>query len=138
MASPGGVSVTDFVWAASTTIDDQLRGGLPPVVRDVLGDELVLLEFDLAGAAGELGDQVVGDSDDLPPRIAICPALAKLPLDSHLPTESVGEQGVVVRGQSGHRGEDRPTIEAAPAAIHHGEHLVGDDYMSVELQVTCT
>ena len=61
-----------------------LRRRHPPVPCDVLGDELVLLELDLAGAARELGDQLVADAGDLPLRVAVGAALAQFPLDAEV------------------------------------------------------
>ena len=65
-------------------LDDGLRRRHPTVPCDVLGDELVLLELDLAGAARELGDQVVADAGDLPLRVPVGAALAQLPLDAEV------------------------------------------------------
>ena len=79
----------------------ELHDGLgrrhPTVPCDVLRDELVLLQLDLAGAAGELGDQSIADADDLPLRIAVGAALAEFPLDPDVAAETVGQQRVVVR-----------------------------------------
>ena len=66
-------------------LDDGLGRRHPTVPGDVLGDEFVLLELDLAGAAGELGDQLIADADDLPLRVAVGAALAQFPLDAEVP-----------------------------------------------------
>nr|WP_238694806.1 hypothetical protein [Nocardioides caeni] len=105
------------------------------MASDVLRDELVLLELDLAGAAGELGDQVVSDADDLPSGIPVGSALPQLPLDAEVARQPVRQECVVVGRQAGARGEDRASVEAAPAAVHDGEDLVGDDDVRVELRV---
>ena len=130
-------------WAGSqgrlgAEFDNDLGRRHPPAPRDVLPDELVLLELDLAGAARELGGELIGDADDLPLRIAVGAAFAEFPLDADDPAESVGQQCVVVRGQSGDGGEHRPAVEAAPAAVHHGQHLVGHHLVGVELWIPGT
>ena len=80
-------------------------------------------------------------SSSLTPAISHCglrsaPRCRTFPLDAEVAGEPVGQQRVVVRRQPRHGGEDRAAVEAAPATVHHGQHLVGDDHVGVELRVS--
>jgi hypothetical protein len=71
-------------------------------------------------------------------RSAVPASVALLPLDAERPSQMVGQDRVVVRGQRMHRGVHRTAIQRAPTVLIDGADLVGHDDVRVQLRVTST
>lgn len=89
----------------------------------------------MPGAGGELGHQIVGHALDFPGRVPVAASLAGLPLHAEDAGELVGQSGVVeLRDGDDHR-VHRPAGEGPPAAVLHGQDLVADDDVRVQLRI---
>ncbi len=78
---------------------------------NVLVDEAVGLDVDVACAAGELRHQGLGDGGDRPGRVPVAAHVAGFPFDAEDAGHVVGEHGLVQFGEGDDGGVHRPAVE---------------------------
>ena len=112
--------------------------GTSTVVGDVLLDQAVGHFVDVAGAAGELLDEGLWDSGDLPGGVAVAAAGASLPVDAEGAGEVVAEDGFVKLGDGDDPGVQRVAVDGAPCAVAGGLDAVADHDVGVQVRVVCS
>jgi hypothetical protein len=102
---------------------------------DILRDQNISGNLDVARAGRELPHQHIRHPRDLKRRVTPLSPLPHLPTEAKITSEMVGENRVVMLRQGDDRGVHRTTIQGPPLPIMSTLHLVYDHHMSVQLRI---